>query len=283
MIENYNENNSMKRRENDRFNVLYCTFDDMKQFVQKEAENERPIWIIRHPNDGGSSAWEAPSHFKSHMIDLSTDEGASLAREIIPRCIPRVLVITTDIEREMRFLRPTDGEAYLIRELLWRDALNERIQVVVPRSVTPTTGLKNEDSETSFFEPEFVREISSCGIEAVLPHICHAPPIQGYALALALSARGRRTIVFAPPQLNPKRCEPWPSEMTIVDADIESGTGFHVGATALQQTFDAVIFISDEKRLLDEVNLTETEELLLNEHMLFLLYSRERVFSLQPS
>lgn len=71
--------------------------------------------------------------------------------------------------------------------------------------------------------------------------------------------------------------------MTIVDADIESGTGFHVGATALQQTFDAVIFISDEKRLLDEVNLTETEELLLNEHMLFLLYSRERVFSLQPS
>ncbi|MCZ4090612.1 hypothetical protein [Sinorhizobium psoraleae] len=189
----------------------------------------------------------------------------------------------------MSTLQPSDNEECLIRKLLWDDVLAERVKIYTPdRSATddrhtePTReGIGCDRENGSAQESEILRNFSD-GIPAHLPHICHAPPYQGHTLAYNVAKEGKRVIVFAPPYLQPKQCGRWDSEAIVVQADIESSTGFHVAAEALQDHFDLIVFIRDPATFSDRMFLTESEDMLMSVHMWHLLNSRERVFKLLP-
>ncbi|MCZ4090613.1 hypothetical protein [Sinorhizobium psoraleae] len=74
--------NSKNRKANEQRNVVYCTFEDMKQLVQKETTSDRPVFIIRHPNDGGSATWQAPSHCKWVVLDLDNKVDVAVAEGV---------------------------------------------------------------------------------------------------------------------------------------------------------------------------------------------------------
>ncbi|WP_457811344.1 hypothetical protein [Sinorhizobium meliloti] len=119
-------------------------------------------------------------------------------------------------------------------------------------------------------------------IPAHLPHVCHAPPDEGYALAFDVAKEGKRVIILAPPHLQPRQYPRWGSHAIIIDDDLDTGPGFHTAAEAMRDQFDLVVFICDPRRLSDEMIFTETEEMLLDLHLSFVLRSRERVFRLHP-
>lgn len=119
-------------------------------------------------------------------------------------------------------------------------------------------------------------------IPAHLPHVCHAAPDEGYALAVDVAKEGKRVIILAPPHLQPRQYSRWGSHAVIIDDDLDSGPGFHTAAEAMRDHFDLIVFICDPRRLSDEMIFTETEEMLLDLHLSFVLQSRERVFRLHP-
>lgn len=119
-------------------------------------------------------------------------------------------------------------------------------------------------------------------IPAHLPHVCHAAPDEGYALAVDVAKEGKRVIILAPPHLQPRQYPRWGSHAIIIDDDLDTGPGFHTAAEAMRDHFDLIVFICDPRRLSDEMIFTETEEMLLDLHLSFVLQSRERVFRLHP-
>ncbi|MDW9758571.1 hypothetical protein GOB02_03080 [Sinorhizobium meliloti] len=119
-------------------------------------------------------------------------------------------------------------------------------------------------------------------IPAHLPHVCHAPPDEGYALAFDVAKEGKRVIILAPPHLQPRQYPRWGSDAIIIDDDLDTGSGFHTAAEAMRYHFDLIVFICDPRRLSEEMIFTETEEMLLDLHLSFVLQSRERVFRLHP-
>ncbi|MDE4555503.1 hypothetical protein CN159_15970 [Sinorhizobium meliloti] len=119
-------------------------------------------------------------------------------------------------------------------------------------------------------------------IPAHLPHVCHAAPDEGYALAVDVAKEGKRVIILAPPHLRPRQYLRWGSHAIIIDDDLDTGPGFHTAAEAMRDHFDLIVFICDPRRLSDEMIFTETEEMLLDLHLSFVLQSRERVFRLRP-
>ncbi|CCE98417.1 hypothetical protein SFHH103_03926 [Sinorhizobium fredii HH103] len=282
-------NNSKNGNAKDRLHVVYCTFEDMKQLVQKESEKDRPIWIIRHPKDGGNITWEAPPHCACYVLDLENDQDCAVAVEITTAAAvpPSMLVITTDVDRDVSVLQPSGNEEYLIQKVLRDDVLAERVKVYSPgKDATDDCDCKSTregigHDPKNLGTPGILQSFSR-GIPAHLPHVCHAPPYEGHTLAFNVAKEGKRVIIFSPPQLQPKQYGRWASEAIVVDADIESEAGFDVAAEALRGHFDLIVFICDPTRLSDEMIFTDCEEMLLDVHMWFVLGSRERVFRLRP-
>lgn len=284
------ENNSKNGNANDRLHVVYCTFEDMNQFVQKQAENDGPLWIIRHPSDGGGTTWEAPPHCACYVLDLENDQDCAVAIQIATAAVrPSMLIFTTDVDRDMSTLRPSDNEGYLIQKLLWDDVLAECVNVYAPvrdagddrDSELARGDIGRKQANLSTKESEILSNFSR-GIPAHLPHVCQAPPYEGHTLAFNVAKEGKRVIIFAPPHLQPKQYTRWNSEAIIIDADIDSHMGFDVAAEALQDHFDLIVFVCDPTRFSEKMMFTESEEMLLDLHLSFVLQSRERVFWLNP-